>query len=327
MAHDNFKKLVFLYCECIMEKDNPDFISLSATDLHFCEQYTKAIDEDINFDGNTSLARELVQRYSIEYCRRKLENGKSPFAFFEERSIKIHVEEIDKQCIAEDQNKSLSSLFKHTIINLISLEYYSFQNMSVQISNQIDNYHSLKDKKDEEKHCKQVEELSSLKASIQSSIESANEEYSKIEHNIDEFQKKTYETNITILGIFASIVLVFNASVSFYSAAIEAFSELDISKIIFIFSLIGVIIIAAIMGLLSYLETVRNKQEIIDNKISSVKKPLKHVIIFLIVVMALIFVSGCLKNNITQTTSGPSVTEPTSSHNWVTAPNIPDVGV
>lgn len=185
MVHEKFKKLVFLYCECITEKDNPDFLELSEKDKEFCKEYINSSEEEIDFQDNTSLARGWIQQYSIKYCKRKLENGKNPFGFFEEGSIKIHVEEIDKYCIAQNNGKALNSFFKEIIIDLICLEYYSFRNMSVQISNQIEDYHALKDKKDDEKHSKQKEELSEFQKNIEHSIKIANKNYKKIANNID----------------------------------------------------------------------------------------------------------------------------------------------
>lgn len=70
-------------------------------------------------------------------------------------------------------------------------------------------------------------------------------------------EKKMYESNITILGIFSAVVLVFNASVSFYSSAINAIALSNSYKLFMVLLVIGIIVIGAVMGLFYYLEKIR----------------------------------------------------------------------
>lgn len=66
-----------------------------------------------------------------------------------------------------------------------------------------------------------------------------------------------HESNITILGIFSAVVLVFNAAVSFYSSTIGAFGSFSTYKTVAILLIIGIILVGAMMGLFYYLDRVR----------------------------------------------------------------------
>lgn len=263
MNSNDFKNLVILYCECIMDedKDNPDFVKLSQKDKTFCEEYMKIYDVAfLNKHQDLSILKEWVQQYSVQYCKRNIENKKRPFSFYEATSIKMHVDEIDKFCLKDSTKVPLHSTFKNILIDLISLEYYNFQNITLQINNQIESFHSIIDEKEETKNTKRQSEMIAFQNSVNTSIKKAEKSYKKIERNIEQFQKQIYETSVTILGIFASIVLVFNASISFYSTIIDAFSNSSIYKVTFILLIVGIILTGVMMGLFAYLDSVVNKK-------------------------------------------------------------------
>lgn len=133
---------------------------------------------------------------------------------------------------------------------------------------------------------KRVDKIQEAINSINDKAENIEKEITKTETQIAGIETKIQERSITILGIFASIVLVFNASISFYSEAIESFSGGSAYRILFVFSLIGLITLSALMGLLYYLENVRNSQSGQKDKKSKVFKP------FIITVTALIVIMG-----------------------------------
>lgn len=283
MNYDNLKDLVVLYCECIMDedKDNPDFVKLSKKDEKFCEEYIKVYDEKfLTKQHNISILKEWVQQYTVQYCRKNIENKKRPFSFYEPASLKTHVEELNKFCLKNNPNTPLHSIFYNIIIDLISLEYDSFQNITLQINNQIESFHSIIDEKEETKNTKRQNEMIAFQESVNTSIKNAQKSYEKIEGNIEQFQKQIYETSVTILGIFASIVLVFNASISFYSTVIDAFSNSNIYKVTFILLIVGIILTGVMMGLFSYLDSVVNKNSFESNlakeQVSNNNAPVSH---------------------------------------------------
>lgn len=132
---------------------------------------------------------------------------------------------------------------------------------------------------------------------IDKKAESIKEEITNTETKIADIETKIQERSITILGIFASIVLVFNASISFYSEAIESFSGGSAYRIVFVFSLIGLITLSALMGLLYYLENVRNSQSGQKDKKSKVFKPFIITVTALIVIMWFTWFGGFNKES------------------------------
>lgn len=114
---------------------------------------------------------------------------------------------------------------------------------------------------------KRKQELEKWVAQTQENYSIFTEDLSKIEresrlsfNKIKKDIKDVRDNNITVLGIFASIVLVFNASVSFYSAIIEAFPNMGIHKVIFLTALVGLIVLTAIFGLISFLDKIRSSK-------------------------------------------------------------------
>lgn len=79
-------------------------------------------------------------------------------------------------------------------------------------------------------------------------------------------EKRMHDSNITILGIFSAVVLVFNAAVGFYSSAISAFGSFTTYKTIAVLLIIGIIVVGAMMGLFYYLEVVRKGARVDINR-------------------------------------------------------------
>lgn len=96
------------------------------------------------------------------------------------------------------------------------------------------------------------------KNELKRSIKDTNKKMLQFSSVIEESEKKINERSITILGIFAAIVLVFNASVSFYSSIIEAFSTASIYRVVLVLLIVGLIFASVLIGLFFYLEKVRN---------------------------------------------------------------------
>ncbi len=89
---------------------------------------------------------------------------------------------------------------------------------------------------------------------------------SEFQDEIHDVEKRMYDSNITILGVFSAVVLVFNAAVGFYSSAISAFGSFTTYKTIAVLLIIGIIVVGAMMGLCYYLERVRKGASVDINK-------------------------------------------------------------
>ncbi len=262
MNNEIFADLIQLFCECLTKEDRSDFMTLTDTDISFCNQYISLYDKKY-FDSNKNalILKETTKKYLMSYFRSKLESEIEPFLFFEESSIQQHIDAINRKCLAFDGKKPLHNIFRESIPLYITEEYYTFKNMSLQIISKIESYHHNKDIEEADERNKRDEKLQNQLSNFQSTISTntteANRHYKELASNISQTQKKIYETSMVILGIFASIVLVFNASVSFYSATVGFFTESSIYKISFILIVVGIIFAGVIMGLFSYLESIR----------------------------------------------------------------------
>lgn len=86
-----------------------------------------------------------------------------------------------------------------------------------------------------------------------------------------ESEKKTHESNITILGIFSAIVLTFSTTVNFFASIINSFEGFSSYKIFLIILITGFICIGALLGLFYYLGQIADNRRI-KNFIKDLKK-------------------------------------------------------
>lgn len=101
------------------------------------------------------------------------------------------------------------------------------------------------------------EKIKTIRSSIHSLEKKHNATINDFQDEINGIERKMHESNITILGIFSAVVLVFNAAVSFYSSAISTFGSFTTYKIITILLIVGIILVGAMMGLFYFLDRVR----------------------------------------------------------------------
>lgn len=198
-------------------------------------------------------------------------------------------------------NETVRSILSHFLREIYEI-LSEYETISINVFNRVEteytNRNELSIKKVYEGYIQTKDELDSLtkenkvqRQELRTEVNNLKNTANGIRTAIKNSEKQVTEKSITILGIFASIVLVFNASVSFYAETIKAFSDADPYKIIFFFSLIGLIVLAAIMGLVCYLDSVRN------GKVWTVAVPFCIVEVLLIVCMGLIWCSGRLEEN------------------------------
>ena len=291
-------------------KNTIDLSIVSPTELNliFETKYNNILNNSFTTDTNhfliKSFAAPMVTQY-ISYVEKHFSDESVSFEFPKELG---NILILFSNRLGRDQ-----ILYKYTESGLLSGS---------------DNMNSLKD--DINKAKLTVSQLSEKAAKTRKRLGA----FSK---KLQNSEKKVYENNITILGIFASIVLVFNASVSFYAEAIKTFCNSNIYEMLFFFCLIGLIVLAALMGLIYYLETVRKS----NNQKSRVVMPFIVVIIVLFLIMTYAWFAGGLYKNdtlsneqkntaVTENTSLPTQTntdiEESTLESQSSSPSIPHVG-
>ncbi len=100
-----------------------------------------------------------------------------------------------------------------------------------------------------------------IKIKSQEVINITDEKLEIVMSDIDHREKKLYETNISILGIFSAIVLTFNASISFFAAILESLATASTYKFILIILIIGFITTNVLFGLYTFLSFVYKKND------------------------------------------------------------------
>lgn len=149
----------------------------------------------------------------------------------------------------EDRSLSekLLSHFKDEIHNIIN-EYDTIFNLT-----------SSRLTLDRENFLSQAKE--NMRVRSQEVIDITDEKLEVVMSDIDNREKKLYETNISILGIFSAIVLTFNASISFFAAILESLATASTYKFILIILIIGFITTNVLFGLYAFLSLVYRKND------------------------------------------------------------------
>ncbi len=231
-SNDFFQELIFVFVERGAEKA---FLKHALKNTGNAKKATSGITEDSEFQNFLDLI-----------CKKYDENSRK-------REI---VELINIHLLSEIND--LSSEVNITSMNAYNAISTTFLN---DINSATSNVSGISEsvKQNEKK-------ISNLMKIVNETAEQSSKKTRKLFNNFSEklnaAERKSHESSITILGIFSAIVLVFNATVGFYQAAIEAFSDASLYKILFILIIIGIILTNVLMGLFCYLEKIRNPKKL-----------------------------------------------------------------
>ena len=134
-----------------------------------------------------------------------------------------------------------------------------------------------------------VQEMNSRVSGIEEKINQADEKINQAETKINQAKGKIEETTkamdkqqreyISILGIFASIVLSFTAGISFSSSVFGSINDASIYRLLLVACILGIIIISILYGLFYYIDRLA---------IRETKKTLRPLIVSYVVLIAII---------------------------------------
>lgn len=94
-------------------------------------------------------------------------------------------------------------------------------------------------------------------STIQNKLDNAQEKYSDMQNKLDNVQKEY----ITILGIFAAIVLAFTGGIAFSSSVLQNMHRVDIYTVVFVLLIIGIVLVNFLFGLLYYIDRIISNTE------------------------------------------------------------------
>lgn len=101
---------------------------------------------------------------------------------------------------------------------------------------------------------KAIQDIKAQVNSLYTSISTANTEVDSVKKEIKGIQKEY----ITILGIFASIVLAFIGGIAFSTSVLQNIHNSSIYRIVFVSSLIGLVVINVLYSLFFYIDRIVN---------------------------------------------------------------------
>ena len=125
-------------------------------------------------------------------------------------------------------------------------------------------------------------ELNSVKSTVQE-MHSVADSFKGIEQKIQDVEKQldsSQKDNISILGIFAAVVLAFTGGIAFSTSVLNNIAQASIYRTVLVSLVIGLVLVNTIFGLFYFVNTVVNKD-----------KSLKPLCISNIVIIALLILT------------------------------------
>lgn len=250
----DIQELIKEFCSIILTTDDK-------LNIEKGKQYASSLlNEEISIlnGANTEQCEALVQKQVFDYVRSfKSATSSSPFEF----DTKAGVNEFKASFVKaykEKNNKNdipivLDNAFKY--IDEISEHYRIFENFLFIRSQKIidttlEQTTSIAKQKADE----------AVKMQISSTIvETAKNEVSKVvENKMIEITKSTSETSVTILGIFATIVLTVVAGLIYSSSVLSSVASSDFYRLISIASLVGLVCFNLLSSMYVFVERIKN---------------------------------------------------------------------
>ena len=149
------------------------------------------------------------------------------------------------------------------------------------------NYYSMN-----EQRGKDTEKIIS---NIKEEIDKSQERINKTEYNIQEVErdlKQSTKDYITILGIFASIVLALTAGISFASSVFENIHQASIYRIALISLFIGLVMVNSLYALFYYIDRLVNSTE---NRSIKLLKSINTIFLSLIAFVVIAWMFGIVE--------------------------------
>lgn len=148
-----------------------------------------------------------------------------------------------------DINKEIAKLYDHTNLDIGRINYT--KRMTGEALSELSKTKIMVD--DLEKNFLESKEV------IRKNNEKWNAESEMLKAEIRENQKKMQSEYVTILGIFASIVLAFTGGMTFSSSVLENLDKASIYRIILVISFLGFIVFNILWMLIHFLRDINEK--------------------------------------------------------------------
>ena len=202
------------------------------------------------------------------------------------QNLKIIKDGYDNKKAKIDVSEKINKLFDHVNLEMARILFSESRYRDVSNETAVQEMNSrvseIEEKIDqaEAKINQAGEQINQAEAKINQAGEQVNQAEAKIEKTTIAIDKQQREY-ISILGIFASIVLSFTAGISFSSSTFGSINDASIYRLVLVACTLGVIIISILYGLFYYIDRLA---------IRETKKTLRPLIVSYIVLVAMMVI-------------------------------------
>lgn len=251
-----YSHLIREFCNCVLniDKDSPDFEGLEKCDKDFCDTYSCKFNDLKNTKLNSSLVQVQVRQACDDYCKKMFDTKKTPYIFYNKQFNMNYINSINEYC--QKYNVELPEELS-TVLELISLECIEFQNNNMQILDVIAADIQLQTTRNQAA----IDDLITDIDEAKKQLGDINDIISEYDKKLIESERKTHESNVTILGIFSAVVLVFNGTLAFSSSILQNLNSSSIYRIVFCSLIIGLVLINVLYGLFYYINGIVKKDK------------------------------------------------------------------
>lgn len=189
-------------------------------------------------------------------------------------NIKLLHDQYDAKKTKKDLTECIKKLYDHISLEVARLEYND-RVFKVNIENSI---------------------TESVKARIDESVENVKEDYKSLKIDIDKISndlKRSEKNYITILGIFASLVVTFVSGLLFSSEVLSNISSVSVYRLIVVILLLGFVLITICFSLYWFITRIINNdndKELINIYLTTIK-----VIVILLLICGLLWGFGIVE--------------------------------
>ncbi len=250
------ENLITSFCDIVLTKK--DELDLENT-KQFIEHLTKEDKIALNFDEpeNDSTIRLIIQlritKYLQSYGNFAASNSvKRPFEFDSGGKYKAFCENCDKYYKEQNSGAHLPSIISFTLKYIQEMsEHYRIFGCFYDIRSKETSYSILED----------VAGVAEEKAKI--AVQGATEESARkaveieIDKKMNDVTKNISETSVTILGIFAGIVLTVVAGLFYSSSVLDNINAANFCRLISISALVGFVCYSLIALMFRYIERLK----------------------------------------------------------------------
>ena len=251
------ENLITYFCDIVLtKKDELDFESIK----QFIEHLTKEDKTALNFDEpeNDSTIRLIIQlritKYLQSYEDFAASNSvKRPFEFDSGGKYKAFCENCEKYYKEQNSGAHLPSIIDFTLKYIKEMsEHYRIFGCFYDIRSKETAYSILESVAKVAEEKTRIAVQGATKESAENAVDTA------VDKKMNDVTKNISETSVTILGIFAGIVLTVVAGLFYSSSVLESLNSANFCRLISVAAFVGFVCYSLIALMFRYIERIKH---------------------------------------------------------------------